>query len=60
MRAGGDAAEMLAWGFNVLPTDGSPEMADVASRRLGRPVETLLFHDLVEVEALFVVTRKNP
>ena len=26
-------------------------MADVASRRLGRTVETLLFHDLDEVEA---------
>ncbi len=33
------------------PTDGSPEMAAVASRRLGRTVETLLFHDLDEVEA---------
>ena len=34
--AGGDTAEMLARGFDVRPTDGSPEMADVASRRLGR------------------------
>jgi SAM-dependent methyltransferase len=49
--AGGDTAEMLARGFDVLPTDGSPEMAEVASRRLGRPVGTLLFHDLDEVEA---------
>ena len=49
--AGGDTAEMLARGFNVRPTDGSPEMADVASRRLGRTVDTLLFHDLDEVEA---------
>ena len=49
--AGGDTAEMLARGFNVLPTDGSPEMAEVASRRLGRPVGTLLFHDLDAVEA---------
>jgi SAM-dependent methyltransferase len=49
--AGGDTAEMLARGFNVSPTDGSPEMAAVASRRLGRPVETLLFHELDEVEA---------
>ena len=38
-------------GFDVTPTDGSPEMAEVASRRLGRPVGTLLFHDLDEVEA---------
>jgi SAM-dependent methyltransferase len=49
--AGGDTAEMLARGFNVLATDGSPEMAEVASRRLGRPVGTLLFHDLDEVQA---------
>ena len=49
--AGGDTAEMLARGFNVLPTDGSPEMAELASRRLGRPVGTLLFHDLDAVEA---------
>ena len=42
---------MLARGFDVRATDGSPEMAAVASRRLGRPVETLLFHDLDEVEA---------
>ena len=49
--AGGDSAEMLARGYDVTPTDGSPEMADVASRRLGRPVKTLLFHDLDAVEA---------
>ena len=49
--AGGDTAEMLARGFNVQPTDGSPEMAEVASRRLGRSVGTLLFHDLDKVEA---------
>lgn len=49
--AGADSAEMLARGFDVRPTDGSLEMTHVASRRLGRPVETLLFHDLNEVEA---------
>ncbi|MCP4618914.1 MAG: class I SAM-dependent methyltransferase [Bradyrhizobium sp.] len=49
--AGGDAAEMLARGYDVTPTDGSPEMAEVASRRLGRPVKTLLFHDIDAVEA---------
>jgi SAM-dependent methyltransferase len=49
--AGADAAEMLGRGFDVCPTDGSPEMASEASRRLGRPVETLLFHDLDKVEA---------
>lgn len=49
--AGAASAEMLARGFDVRPTDGSPEMAAEASRRLGRPVETLLFHDLDKVEA---------
>ena len=49
--AGGDTADMLARGYNVRPTDGSPEMAAVASKHLGRTVETLLFHDLDEVEA---------
>jgi 2-polyprenyl-3-methyl-5-hydroxy-6-metoxy-1,4-benzoquinol methylase len=49
--AGGDSAEMLSRGYNVTPTDGSPEMAEVASRRLGREVKTLLFHDLDAVEA---------
>jgi len=49
--AGGDTAEMLARGFDVLPTDGSPEMAEVAAQRLGRPVATLLFHDLDAVNA---------
>jgi SAM-dependent methyltransferase len=42
---------MLARGFDVRPTDGAPEMADVASKHLGRAVETLLFHDLDEVDA---------
>jgi SAM-dependent methyltransferase len=49
--AGADSAEMIAGGFDVRPTDGSPEMTAEASRRLGRPVETLLFHDLDMVEA---------
>lgn len=48
--AGGDTVEMLAKGFDVRATDGSPEMAAVASKRLGRPVETLLFHELDDVE----------
>ena len=44
--AGNHSAEMLAAGFVVHPTDGSHEMAEVASRRLGRPVATMLFHEL--------------
>jgi SAM-dependent methyltransferase len=49
--AGADSAQMLAAGFDVSPTDGSPELAEEASRRLGRPVGTLLFHELDKVEA---------
>jgi SAM-dependent methyltransferase len=48
---GNHSAEMLAAGFAVRPTDGSPEMAEVAARRLGRPVETMLFHELDAREA---------
>jgi SAM-dependent methyltransferase len=49
--AGSDSADMLAGGFDVTPSDGSPELAELASRRLGRPVKTLLFHELAELEA---------
>jgi SAM-dependent methyltransferase len=42
---------MLDAGFNVRSTDGSPEMAEVASHRLGRPVETMLFDQLDAREA---------
>lgn len=49
--AGADTAEMLAQGFDVSPTDGSPEMAELAARRIKRPVATLLFHELDAVEA---------
>ena len=49
--AGGDSAEMIARGYDVTPTDGSPELAEIASRKLGRPVGTLLFHDLKAMAA---------
>jgi SAM-dependent methyltransferase len=49
--AGADSAEMLARGFDVHPTDGSAAMASEASRRLGRAVETMMFHDLNKVDA---------
>ena len=49
--AGAASVEMLARGFDARATDGSPEMAAEASRRLGRPVATLLFDELDEVEA---------
>jgi len=49
--AGNHAAEMLARGFALRATDGSPEMAEVASRRLNHPVETMRFDELEEYEA---------
>jgi SAM-dependent methyltransferase len=44
--AGNHSAEILAAGFRLRATDGSAEMAAIASRRLGHPVETLLFEEL--------------
>jgi SAM-dependent methyltransferase len=44
--AGNHSAKMLAAGFGVRPTDGSPEMAAIASRRLGHPVEAMLFDEI--------------
>jgi SAM-dependent methyltransferase len=49
--AGNHLAVMLDAGFSVRATDGSPEMAEIASRRLGHPVEAMLFHELDEQEA---------
>ncbi|WNJ92192.1 class I SAM-dependent methyltransferase [Bosea sp. 685] len=48
---GQDSEALLARGFAVTPTDGSPELASQAARRLGRPVEVLLFEDLDESDA---------
>ena len=49
--AGNHAAEMLARGFALHATDGSPEMAEIASRRLNHPVATMRFDELEEREA---------
>jgi SAM-dependent methyltransferase len=46
--AGNHSAEMLSCGFKVRATDGSPEMAEIAARRLNHPVEAMLFHELDE------------
>ena len=48
--AGNHSAEMLAAGFRVRATDGSPEMAAIASRRLGHPVDAMRFDELDESE----------
>jgi len=47
--AGDDTLAMRARGFNVRPTDGAPEMAAEAARRLGHTVDVLLFQDLTDV-----------
>ncbi|MBW7974948.1 class I SAM-dependent methyltransferase [Bradyrhizobium sp. BR 10289] len=44
--AGHHSAVMLAEGFAVRATDGSPEMAAIASQRLGQPVEAMRFDQL--------------
>src|SRR5579872_1619864 len=46
--AGNHAAEMLSRGFALRATDGSPEMAAIASLRLNHPVETMRFDELEE------------
>lgn len=49
--AGQDSEAMLASGFDVIPTDGTPEIAAAAAKRLGRPVKVLLFEDIDEKES---------
>jgi len=49
--AGNHAAVMLAEGFSLRATDGSPEMAAIASQRLGHPVEAMRFDELDAQEA---------
>jgi len=49
--AGNHSAEMLAAGFSVRATDGSPEMAEIASRRLGQRLDAMRFDQLDEHEA---------
>ena len=48
---GQDAALMLAAGFDVTPTDGSPGLAAQAQARLGRSVRVMRFEELDAVEA---------
>lgn len=50
--AGQDSEAMIALGFDVTATDGTPEMAAAAAERLGRPVAVLLF-DEIEGQSLY-------
>jgi SAM-dependent methyltransferase len=43
---GQDAAYMILRGFNVTPTDGSPEMARQAEKLIGKPVIVRRFEEL--------------
>lgn len=43
---GQDAAYMLSRAFEVVPTDGSPQLAAEAARRLGVPVQVMRFDEL--------------
>lgn len=45
---GDDSAHMLAQGFDVTLTDGSPELAAEAQKRLGTPVRIMQFHQIDE------------
>ncbi|MBD8664965.1 class I SAM-dependent methyltransferase [Rhizobium sp. CFBP 8752] len=48
---GRDSGFMIERGFDVTPTDGVAEMAEQASRRLGRTVAVLRFGDIASVAA---------
>ena len=48
---GRDAEAMLAHGFDVDTTDGTPAMAAEAEQRLGRPVRIMRFDELSDVDA---------
>jgi SAM-dependent methyltransferase len=48
---GQDAELMIAAGFDVIPTDGSPGLAAEAEQRLGRPVRVMRFEALEAIEA---------
>ncbi len=48
--SGQDSAYMLARGFDVTPTDGSPELAAEAARLLGRNVDVVRFEELCSLD----------
>jgi SAM-dependent methyltransferase len=49
--SGRDAEALLAHGFEVDVTDGTPAIAAAAEMRLGRPVRTMRFDELSAVDA---------
>ena len=49
--SGRDAKHFVEAGFDVVATDGSPELCRIAEQRAGIPVRNERFEDLREVEA---------
>ena len=49
--SGRDSVALLAKGLDLTPSDGAPELAAEAQRRLGRPVQVLRFGDLAAENA---------
>ena len=47
--SGRDAEVLLAHGFDVDPTDGTPAMAAQAEKRLRQPVKVMRFDELAEI-----------
>lgn len=48
---GFDALAIINGGFDLDATDGSSELAAIATRRIGRPVRTMLFDELEAIDA---------
>lgn len=48
--SGTDARAILESGFQLDATDGSAELAAIASKRLGQPVRTMMFDELSAVQ----------
>ena len=49
--SGRDSAALIAKGLDLTPSDGSPELASEAQKRLDRPVQVLRFADLAAENA---------
>lgn len=49
--SGRDAAFLIEQGFDVTPSDGSPDLAAEAEKLLGRPVRVMRFDELTETDA---------
>jgi SAM-dependent methyltransferase len=57
---GWDAGAMIAAGFDVDPTDGTPEIARKAEERLGRRVRVMRFDELDALEVYDATWEREP